>query len=94
MIFNYAINNPSGYDAYPPVAMPTIAQSGAEILVADYQSEGKEGSPGRVTIVLRFESRDAAESWYGSDDYQAAKAIRVDNADGVAILCDGFVIPE
>ena len=53
MIFNYAINNPSGYDAYPPVAMPTIAQSGAEILVADYQSEGKEGSPGRVTIVLR-----------------------------------------
>jgi uncharacterized protein (DUF1330 family) len=93
LVFNYSITNAEGYQAYPAAAMPTMASSGAEILVADYTSEAEEGTPGHVTIVLRFDSKDAARAWYESDAYQAIKHHRTDNTSGVVVLCDGFVMP-
>jgi len=92
MVFNYTITNPEGYEAYPAAARSTLGSSGAEVLVADYQSEATEGSPGNVTVVLRFESKDAARAWYESEAYQAAKPLRTSNTEGAAVLCDGFVM--
>ena len=94
MVFNYAITNPEGYKAYLPAVMPTLGSHGAEVLVADYQSEAKEGSPAHVTVVLRFDSKEAALDWYESPDYQAIVHHRTDNIEGVAVLCDGFVMPS
>ena len=94
LVLNYTITNPDGYQAYPPAAMPTLASSGAEVLVADYGSDSQEGSPGHVTVVLRFKSKDAARAWYESQAYQAIRHHRTANADGIAVLCDGFVMPN
>jgi uncharacterized protein (DUF1330 family) len=94
MVFNYAITNPEGYKAYLPAVMPTLGHHGAEVLVADYQSEAKEGSPAHVTVVLRFDSKEAALDWYESPEYQAIVHHRTDNIEGVAVLCDGFVMPS
>ena len=93
LVFNYAITNPDGYQAYPPAAMPTLGAHRAEVVVADYQSEGKEGAPGHVTVVLRFDTKEAACAWYESEEYQAIKHHRTSNSEGVAVLCDGFVMP-
>jgi uncharacterized protein (DUF1330 family) len=93
VIANYTITNPQGYEAYVPAAGPTLAAHGGEVLVADYQSEAKEGTPGHVTVVLRFESKDAARAWYESAAYQAAKPHRVDNTQGSVVICDGFTMP-
>jgi uncharacterized protein (DUF1330 family) len=94
LVFNYTITNPGGYEAYPPAAMPTLAPHGAEVLVADYASEVQEGSPGQVTVVLRFESKEAARAWYVSAEYQAVRHHRTSNSDGVAENCDEFVMPS
>jgi uncharacterized protein (DUF1330 family) len=94
MVFSYTITNPEGYQSYPPATMPTLRVHGAEVLVADYASEPKEGSPGQVTVVLRFESKEAALAWYDSADYQAAKKLRTDNTAGMCALCEGFVMPS
>jgi uncharacterized protein (DUF1330 family) len=94
MVFNYDITNQEGYGQYPPAAMPSIAAHGAEVVVADYTSEPKEGSPGHVTVVLRFDSKQAALEWYESDEYQAAIPLRTGNSSGTAVLCDGFVMPR
>ncbi len=93
IILNYDITNPDGYQAYPPAAMPTLSAHNAEVLVADYTSEGKEGQPGHVTVVLRFESKDAARAWYESSEYDAAKQLRIANSSGVVLFCDGFTMP-
>src|SRR2546430_287169 len=94
LVFNYAITNAEGYRAYPPAAMPTMAGHPVEVLVADYASETKEGAPGSVTVVLRFESKDAANAWYESDAYQSIKHLRTDNCTSVAVLCDGLPTPS
>ena len=44
-------------------------------------------------VVLRFDSKEAALGWYESPEYQAIVHHRADNAQGVAVLCDGFVMP-
>ena len=90
MVFNYTVTNQEGYDRYLPAAMPTLGPGVAEVIVADDESEAIEGSPRDVTVVLRFESKDAARAWYESEGYQAAKPLRTSNTEGVAVLCDGF----
>ena len=93
LVFNYTVTNPEEYQAYPPAAMPTLAGHDVEVLVADYASEVKEGSPGPVTVLLRFASKEAALAWYQSPEYEAIMHHRTDNADCAVVLCDGFVMP-
>ena len=93
LIYSYTVRNPDAYEAYPAAAMPTLQGHDVEVLVADYDSEVKEGSPAPVTVVLRFQSKEAARAWYESDAYQAIKPFRTDNTEGSVVLCDGFVMP-
>jgi uncharacterized protein (DUF1330 family) len=74
--------------------MPTLGVHGAEVLVADYVSEVQEGSGGHVTVVLRFESKEAARAWYESTEYQDIRHHRTSNAEAVVVLCDEFVMPS
>ena len=93
LVYSYTVTNPEEYQAYPQAAMPTLAGHDVEVLVADYESEAKEGSPASVTVILRFESKQAALAWYESADYQAIMHHRTDNTDGSVALCEGFVMP-
>jgi uncharacterized protein (DUF1330 family) len=94
MVFNYSITNPDGYAPYGRLAGRTLAAHGAEAVVADYSSQTIEGAPGQVTVLLRFESREAALAWYESEEYQSVVHLRTDNSEGTAVLCDGFVMPS
>jgi uncharacterized protein (DUF1330 family) len=91
VIANYTLTNPEAYKAYGPAVGPTLAAHGAELLVADFKSEAKEGDPAQVIVVLRFESSDAARAWYESEEYQAIRHLRTDNSEGFLLICDGFV---
>jgi uncharacterized protein (DUF1330 family) len=94
MVFNYTVTNPESYAPYGRSAGRTLAAHGAEVVVADYSSQTLEGAPGQVTVVLRFESREAALAWYESEEYQSVIHLRTDNSEGMAVLCDGFVMPS
>jgi len=69
-------------------------RQGAEVLVADYQSQPLEGEPGSVTIVINFPSMDAARAWYDSPEYRNIVDLRTDNGEGVVLLADGFAMPR
>jgi uncharacterized protein (DUF1330 family) len=93
LVFSYTVTNPEPYAAYPPAVMPTLAGHDVEVLVADYESDAKEGSPSPVTVILRFDSKEAAMAWYDSDEYAAIKHVRSENTQGSVVLCEGFVMP-
>jgi uncharacterized protein (DUF1330 family) len=94
LIANYNLTNAEGYQAYLAAVPPTIGAHGGEVLVAGPGSEGKEGNPGAVTIVLRFPSREALEGWYNSAEYQEIIHLRTDNTDGFVVFADQFVMPS
>ena len=92
LIANYRITNPEAYRAYPPAVMPTLMAHGAEVLVADYDSDPVAGEPASVTIVIKFPSKEAARAWYDPPEYQEIVGLRTDNSKGILVLADEFVM--
>jgi uncharacterized protein (DUF1330 family) len=84
-----AIHDPEGMKAYGAAAMPTIAEHGANVLAVG-GADVLEGSwHGNQTILLEFESVEAARGWYESEGYQAAAKLRQAAADSNAVLLTG-----
>jgi uncharacterized protein (DUF1330 family) len=91
-VMTEVIRDPKGMNAYGrAAAAPSLAEGGAMVLVADHQPEVLEGEwPATQTIVLEFESVDAARAWYTSDTYQAAATLRHAATDSNAVIVSGF----
>jgi uncharacterized protein (DUF1330 family) len=51
--------------------------------------ETLEGAEADGVVILRFPDMDAAQAWYTSPEYQAARAHRFQAADYRVILVDG-----
>ncbi|OBF28544.1 hypothetical protein A5727_25570 [Mycobacterium sp. ACS4331] len=74
---------------YAKLAMPAMGK--AKIVAVDTKPEVVEGSwHGTQTVVLEFESVDAAKEWYYSDEYQAAVKLRQAAADCNGVILTGF----
>jgi len=91
IILTEAINDPDGMIAYGKAAGPTMASGGAKILAVETKPEVVEGDwHGSQTVVLEFESVDAARAWYFSEGYQQAAKLRQAAADCNAVILSGF----
>ena len=90
VVVNFTVTDPAGLAAYGGPARTSLLAHGAEILAVDMASEPLEGKPERATVIVRFASKDAAHAWYDSDDYKAVRHLRLDNSQGVAMICEGF----
>lgn len=95
VILTEVIRDPEGMRAYSRAAGASMAEGGAKALVADRQPDVLEGEwPATQTVVLEFESVEAARSWYTSDSYQAAAKLRQAAADTNAVIVSGFELPN
>jgi uncharacterized protein (DUF1330 family) len=88
------ITDQAGMDAYSRAAMPAMRESGAIPLAVDPQHTLLEGEwPGERTVLLEFPSVDAAQAWYDSDSYEAAKPLRQAAGTTHAVILSGFELP-
>jgi uncharacterized protein (DUF1330 family) len=88
-VANYTITNQAEYKEYLAAVGPSLQAHGAEPILVDRDCELLEGSAGKVTVVLRFASKDAARAWYESPEYRAIRHLRTDNSEGVGVLAEG-----
>ncbi len=90
LIGNYDVTDPERYAEYQKSAAPIMA-GGGKLLVLDRDSVGKEGEPGKQTVVIEYPTKEAALAAYESADYQAVVGIRVEaRANGRAVIVDGM----
>ncbi|MET7486945.1 DUF1330 domain-containing protein [Streptomyces sp. NPDC005538] len=95
VIVTEAIKDPAGMAAYGQAAGASIVQAGASILAVDGRPEVLEGEwHGDQTVILEFESVEAARAWYESEEYGRAKPLRQAAADSRAVLVAGFEMPS
>ncbi len=88
------IKNEDGLNAYSSKALPTILQSGGKPIIVARDAEVLEGTwHGTQTIVIEFDSVDAARAWYNSDAYQAVIGERHAAAESNAVIVGGFEMP-
>jgi len=76
--------------AYRAAASPSVQAHGGQYLARGgtlVNLEGPEDS--RRTVVLKFPSLEAATTWYNSDAYTAAKAIRAGKASFEMFVVEG-----
>ena len=86
-IAQYQVNDAALYAEYGAGAGPTVAQYGGEVLVFDVAAETMEGvSPGPQTVIIKFESTEAAKAWYESAEYQAVVGKRLSATEGFSVL--------
>ena len=90
VIVEMKISDPERYKEYMAAAPATIAAAGGEYLVRGGKSENFEGDwqPARLAV-LKFPSYEQAKSWYDSDGYRVAMAIRQSASTGSLIIVEG-----
>ena len=78
------------YEQYKLAAPPTVGSAGGSYLVRGGATTSLEGGevPER-TVVLQFDTRDAAVAWYESEQYRAARALRANAAELRMYVVDG-----
>lgn len=93
LIVNYNVENPELYGEYAQAAGPALKIGDAcQLIALDPKSERIEGdSAGQQTVVLKFDSKEAAKAAYESGDYQAVIGKRHDaTSSHFAVLVDGL----
>jgi uncharacterized protein (DUF1330 family) len=84
------ITDPEGFKTYMGEAAKAMGD-GVKILSFDPNPTVLEGDwHGPQTILMEFESVDAARDWYYSDLYQAAVGLRQAAADCKAAIISGI----
>jgi uncharacterized protein (DUF1330 family) len=92
VILTEAVNDPEGMKAYGRAA--GAAMGGVKILAVDTAPKVIEGTwHGDQTVVLEFDSVEAARAWYESEAYQTAAKLRQAAADCNAVIVAGFEAP-
>ena len=91
VILTEAIKDQEGMKAYGRAA--GAAMGGVNVLAVDTAPKVIEGTwHGDQTVVLEFESVDAARAWYESEGYQKAARLRQAAGDCNAVIVAGFEI--
>ncbi len=86
-IAQYVVNDPKLYREYQALAGPTIQAAGGKLVSFDVASETIEGEPpGPHTVIVEFESTEAAKGWYESPGYKEALPKRLAATNGYAII--------
>jgi len=92
-IAQYVVNDPKLYREYQAAAAPTIQAAGGELVAFDVAAATIEGTPpGPTTVIIKFESTQAAKAWYESPGYQAVVGKRLAATKGFAVIAQSMNI--
>jgi len=88
-VVRVSVRNAENYPKYIEAAKPAFEKFGARFVVRGGRYEKMEGDARDRNVVVEFADFDTAMACYRSPEYQAAKAIRVANADADFIIIEG-----
>ena len=83
ILANVTVTHPEPYDDYRRLSTVAMKAHGAEVLVRGGQTTVLEGdwTPERV-VLLKFPTAEAAQAFYDSPEYGAARQAR----EGIAVM--------
>lgn len=82
----YDIVNWDAFRDYFPGVIPLLQKHGAEVLVADYETQALEGHNPSTCVVLKFQSEEEALAWYNDPEYAPIRKIRIDASRNTTLV--------
>ncbi|MCP5026109.1 MAG: DUF1330 domain-containing protein [Actinomycetia bacterium] len=90
VVFQGHVEDPEKYESYRPGAGASIAEAGGRFLARGGPATPLEGEdPPSRTVIVEFESVDAAQRWYDGAAYSAVKGIRQAASTGRMYIVEG-----
>ena len=87
---NLRVDDPEIFKEFSSIALPLIKEYGGKLLARGPHADRHEGTVSGVVTLIEFDSKAAAEKFYFSDKYQAAKAIRDKGVDTDLMIIEGM----
>jgi len=84
------VRDPERYKNYVSTAQPAFERYGANFIARGGKAEAVEGQGRARNVIIEFETMQHALDCYNSPEYQAAKAIRQEVADGEILIVEGI----
>jgi uncharacterized protein (DUF1330 family) len=90
LIADVEVTDPVQYEEYRRMVPASVAAYGGRFVVRGGAFEVLEGDwqPKRL-VVLEFPSVEQARAWYASEEYRAAKALRLRTATSSIVIVAG-----
>lgn len=88
-IVRVSVHNAENYRDYIAAAKPAFEKYGARHLVRGGRYEVMEGDARERNVVVEYKDFDTAMACYNSPEYQAARAIRMANAEADLLIVEG-----
>ncbi len=94
VVFTETIHDQAELDAYAGTATPTVLAAGGTPIIVGPPAEVAEGEwHGDITVMLEFDSLEAATAWYHGDAYQEVARQRHAAATSNVAIFSGFAPP-
>ena len=89
LVANIRVKDKEKFAAFSGMAAPVIKAHGGKVLARGPGAERHEGKVEGIVMMIEFENIDAARTFYLSDEYQAAKAVRDACAETDLMIIEG-----
>ena len=89
VVANIRVKNQEKFKQFSGMAGPAIKKYGGKVLARGPDAERLEGDLKGIVMLIEFESKEAANTFYYSDEYQAAKAVREACSDTDFMIIEG-----
>ena len=89
VIADSKVHDPETMKAYGAKVGETLKKYGGKVLARGPSADRHEGDLAGTVMMIEFESKQAAETFYFSAEYQAAKAVRETCSDTDLMIIEG-----
>lgn len=90
LIAHIRVHDPEAFKKFAEMSMPVIADYGGRVLARNPAPDHREGDLRGTSVLIEFESLEAARRFYESEGYTAARAVRETAAETDLMLVEGL----
>ena len=89
VVANIRVEDQEKFKQFSGMAGPAIKKYGGKVLARGPDADRLEGDLCGIVMLIEFESKEAANTFYYSEEYQAAKAVREACSDTDFTIIEG-----
>ena len=89
VVANIRVTDQDRFKKFSGMAGPAIKKHGGRVLARGPDADRLEGDVSGIVMIIEFESKEAADTFYYSEEYQAAKAVREECSDTDFMIIEG-----
>ena len=89
LVANIRVTDQGKFQEFSGMAGPAIKKYGGKVLARGPIADRLEGTVSGIVTIIGFESKKLANTFYYSEEYQAAKAVREKCSDTDLMIAEG-----